>query len=76
MEAPEVMSLEDMDPWLRPGQVWKWKSRLTGHEGVYFLLDDVSEEADEIVWHALELSCGLTSYVYAVGQSSSWKRLV
>lgn len=72
---PEVMSLEDIDPGLRAGQVWKWKSPLNGHEGMYFLLDDVSQDY-EITWHAIDLNNGQTKYIYSVGQAASWKRLV
>lgn len=75
METPEVMSLEDMDPGLRAGQVWKWKSPLTGHESTYFLLDNVSQDY-EIAWYVLDLNNGWTKYVYSVGQSTCWRRLV
>lgn len=77
MKALEVMSLEDMDPGLRSGQVWKWKSSLNGHEGMYFLLEDASKEENyEIAWFAIDLNNGQTKYIYSVGQSASWKRLV
>lgn len=74
----EIMSLEDMDPEVRPGQVWKWTSPLNGHEGLYFLLDDVSKlENYELAWLALDLNNGKTKYIYSVGQTRySWKRLV
>lgn len=76
MDDREVMSLEDMDPGLRSGQVWKWKSPLNGHEGMYFLLDDRAGDDFEIVWLALDLTNGQTKYIYSVGQSMSWRRLV
>lgn len=76
MEAAEVMSLEDMDPGLRAGQMWKWKNPVTGHEGLYFLLADRSTDDDDITWETIDLINGDVKYVYSVGQSTSWKRLV
>jgi hypothetical protein len=71
------MSLEDMDPGVRPWQVWSWKSPLDAHEAMYFLLHDFSKEEEyEIVWQAIDLNDGSIKYIYSVGQNTSWKRHV
>ncbi len=76
MDGREVMSLEDMDPGLRPWQVWSWDSPMGARKAMYFLLHDVSKEEYEIAWQAIDLENGQIKYIYAVGQNGSWKRHV
>jgi hypothetical protein len=73
-EEREVMSLQDLETGLRPGQVWIWKSSQQNLERVYLLCRSLPGNED--MWYAIDLESGKPVWIHteATQFSPNWKR--
>lgn len=74
----EVMTLEEIDPGIRCGQIWQWTNFSLDYKISYLLLkrNPCNLHVYNEGWTALQLESGEIQSVYSVGVSSRWKRIV